>query len=266
MSDSNDIFQAPRPPFPQEPAPAGPTMSTGETLTSIFFEPGRVFESMRERPRLLVAAIIIAIAFLAFTITFFQRVGYERVIREAVENSPRAEQMTPEQKEQTIRIQSGPIVKAIYFVSPILIIAVVIAAGAGLYLLGSMMMAKKLSYKQALAVWTYSGLPPIVLSMLLNIILLFLKSPDEYDVVNASRRGLVKANLGLLVDPKASPMLATVLGSLDLFAFYGLFLAALGLRKVGKMSSGSAWGIVLTIWIIGVLFRVSLAGIFGSAM
>jgi hypothetical protein len=267
MSDPNSDFQAPLPsPSPEAPTPSGPAMSTGETLTSIFFEPGRVFEAMRERPRFLAAAVIMVVFYLAFSITFLERVGYERVVREGIENSPRAEQLTPEQKEQAIRLQSGPLFKALAYVSPVLVIAIIIAAGAALYLLGSMLMAKKVSYKQALAVWTYSSMPPLVLAMLVNIVLIFLKSPDDYDVVSASRRGLVKANLGILVDPKASPVLATVLGSLDLFAFYGLFLAALGLRKTGKISSGSAWGIVLTIWILGVVLRIALAGIFGQGM
>jgi hypothetical protein len=106
----------------------------------------------------------------------------------------------------------------------------------------------------------------MVLAMFLNIVLLFLKSPDDYDIVYASRRGLVQANLGLFVDPKASPTLATLLSSFDLFAFYGLFLAALGLRKIAKMSSGTAWAIALTIWIIGVIVRTAMAGIMGSAM
>ncbi|HXL79637.1 MAG TPA: hypothetical protein VN951_02080, partial [Pyrinomonadaceae bacterium] len=105
-----------------------------------------------------------------------------------------------------------------------------------------------------------------VVSMILNIVLLFLKSPDDYDIVRASRRGLVQANLGLLIDMKAAPVLGTLLSSIDLFAFYGLFLAALGLKKVGKMSSGAAWGIVLTIWIIGVIVRCAFAGITGGAM
>ena len=174
--------------------------------------------------------------------------------------------MTPEQKEQAIRMQTGPVVKAIYYASPIIVIALIVAAGGGLYLLGSMLMGRKLSYKQALAVWAYSAMPPIVISMLLNIVLLFLKSPDDYDIIQASRRGLVKANLGVLVDPKASPALGTLLSSIDLFAFYGLFLAALGLRKVGKMSAGAAWGIVLTIWIVGVIVRAVFAGITGGMM
>ena len=174
--------------------------------------------------------------------------------------------MTPEQKEQAIRMQTGPVVKAIYYASPIIVVALIIAAGGGLYLLGSMLMGRKLGYKQALAVWAYSSMPPIVISMLLNIVLLFIKSTDDYDIVRASRRGLVQANLGLLIDPKASPVVGTFLSSIDVFAFYGLFLAALGLRKVGKMSAGAAWGIVLTIWIIGVIIRCAFAGITGGAM
>ncbi len=266
MSDPNSDFVPPPPPPTGSETPSGPVMSTGQTLTGIFFEPSAVFDSLRERPRFLAAAIVCTIALLAFTTLFFQRVGYERMITEAIDSSPRAEQMTPEQKEQAIRVQTSPIVKAIYYASPIVVVALIIAVGGALYLLGSMLMGRQLRYKQAIAVWTYSSMPPIVVSMVLNIILLFLKSPDDYDIVRASRRGLVQANLGFLMDAKASPVLGTLLGSFDAFAFYGLFLAALGLKTVGKMSSGAAWGIVLTIWIIGVIVRCAFAAITGGAM
>jgi hypothetical protein len=267
MSDPNsNDFVPPPPPQPVSDTTGAATMSTGQTLTGIFFEPGRVFESLRERPRFLAAAILSTIALLAFTTVFYQRVGYERTINEEIESSPRAEQMTPEQKEQAIRIQTSPVVKAIRYCAPILVVALIIAAGAGLYLLGSMLMGRQLRYKQAVAVWTYSSMPPLVVSMILNIVLLFLKSPDDFDIVRASRRGLVQANLGILADLKASPVLGTFLSSIDVFAFFGLFLAALGLKKVGKMSSGAAWGIVLTIWIIGVIMRCAFAGITGGAM
>ncbi len=268
MSDpnSNDFVPPPPPSSPGSETTDAAVMSTGQTLTSIFFEPSRVFESLRARPRFLAAALISTIALLAFTAVFYQRVGFERTVTEEIESSPRAEQMTPEQKEQAIRIQTSPVVKAIRYCAPILVVALIIAAGAGLYLLGSMLMGRQLRYKQALAVWTYSSMPPLVVSMILNIVLLFLKSPDDYDIVRASRRGLVQANLGLLIDLKAAPVLGTLLSSFDLFAFYGLFLAALGLKKIGKMSSGTAWGIVLTIWIVGMIMRTAFAGIMGSAM
>jgi hypothetical protein len=266
MSDPNQEFEPPPPPSSETARPTGPTMSAGETLTGIFFEPGRVFESMRERPRFLVATTVCILFFMLFTITFYQKVGYDPVIREAVENGPRAEQMSPEQKEAAIRMQSNPIFRIFAFVAAPIIIAIIFAAGAAIYLLGSMLLAKQISYKQALSIWAYSSLPPFVLAMILNVILVFLKSPDDYDVVSASRRGLVKANLAFLTDAKAAPVINTLLGSLDLFAFYGLFLAALGFRKVGKISSGLAWAVVLSVWVLGVVFKMALAGLFGQAM
>jgi hypothetical protein len=61
-------------------------------------------------------------------------------------------------------------------------------------------------------------------------------------------------------------VLATALGSLDLFALYGLFLAALGLRKVARLSSGSAWAIVLGLWLLGVVARTIGSSALGTPM
>jgi hypothetical protein len=250
---------------PQPEPPGEPVMSTGETLTNIFFEPGRVFEALRARPRFLIAGLIILLSITAYTISLYQRVGYENFIRSTIESSPQSANMPPDQKERVIEMQSGPVFKAVNYASPLIGVAIFIALGGALYLLGTMAMARSISYKQALSVWTYSSFPPTVIGMLLNIVLVFIKSPDDIDPLQA-RRGLVRANLGLLMDPSAHPVLATALGSIDLLYFYGLFLAALGLRKVARLSSGSAWTIILIIWLIGVIFRIAISTFTGTAM
>lgn len=250
---------------PQPEPPGEPVMSTPETLTSIFFEPGRVFEALKARPRFLVATLVMIVAMLLFTGLFLNKVGYEKIVRAAIENNPRVADLPADQREQIIRQQTGPVFQALAYVGPVIAIFVILFAGAALYLLGTMMMAKSVSYKQALAVWAYSSMPPFLLAMILNIVLLFVKNLDDADLANA-RGGLVHANLGLLVDPKVSPALATALSSIDVFAIYGLFLAALGLRKVGKLSTGTAWTIVLIIWLLGIIVKVGFAGISGTAM
>lgn len=242
-----------------------PSMSTLETLTGIFFEPGRTFESLRDRPRFLIAGLIIIAVTMAFTILLYQRIGFENMMRQAIENSPRTADMSPEQKEQIIQMQTGPVVKAISYLSPVIFLTILIAAGAALYLLGTMMMARSISYKQALSVWVYSSLPPTVLLMLANILLIFLKSPEDIDPATANR-GLVRANPSVLIDSTAHPVLATAIGALDLFSIFGLFLAALGLRKVTRLSKEAAWGIVIAIWLIGVIIRIAMAAAFGSPM
>lgn len=267
MSDSEiEGFQPPPPPrLPEDEQPTGPVMSTAETLTNIFFEPGSVFQSLRARPRFLVAGLIVIAVSMAFTITFFQRAGYEETMREAIENSPRSSQMSPEQKEKAFELYQRPYIKAFTYATPLIALVVAFAVGAALYMLGVMAMGQRISYRQALSVWVYSSYPPGVLVGLLSILLLFLKSPDDIDP-SQLRGGIVHADLSVLVNAKASPVMAAALGSIDLFGFYGLFLAALGLRYVARLSSGSAWGIVLTIWFIKVALRVIWATAFGTAI
>jgi hypothetical protein len=63
--------------------------------------------------------------------------------------------------------------------------------------------------------------------------------------------------------PGSSPVLVAVLSQFDLLRFYGLFLAAIGLRKLGKISSGSAWGVVLGFYLIRTVLAICGALISG---
>lgn len=250
------------PPFNPQPDPPK-ELSAVETLTGIFFEPGRVFESLRERPRFLVAALVFVVVFCAYYISYIQKVGYETVITAEMSSGTRGQQMSPEDRERAIEMQMKPAIKVLRYGGPIITFAIFFAAGAALYLLGTLLVGKSLRYKQALAIWTYSSLPPTLLLMLLNIIMLFIKMPEDDLGIVKGQGGLVHANPGLFIDGQAYPAMATAAGAIDVFAFYGLFLAALGLRKVGRLSSGSAWGIVLGLWLLGVILKVVFAVILG---
>jgi hypothetical protein len=243
-------------------------MSTPQTLTGIFFEPGRTFEALRARPRFLAAAVLSLVIFMAFYLLYMTRVGYENVVNAGIEMQAQKSDMTDEQKAAGRDIQLKPVVKAIRYGSPVIFFAVVIAAGAAIYLLGVMAMGKRITYKQALAVWSYSSFPPVVIAMLANIIILFARPPDpgDYSTVARGLGGLVHANPGAFMSSDASPLLVTALSTFDLFAFYGLYLAALGLRKTGRLSSGGAWGVVLALWLLGVVVRLAISALTHTPM
>lgn len=263
MADPNQELE-PTPASPEAP-PAPETMSTGQTLGSIFFDPGRVFESFRAKPRFLAAGLIIIVAVVAVQVLVVQRLGYENIVRAQIEASPFTANMTAEQKDQAVERSNSPVSKAIRYVIPAVFWVIIFAVGGLLYLLGGMAMAKSVSYKQALSVWIYSILPPVLLLMLLNIVMLFVKKPEEIDLTQINR-GLVHANLSLLVDATSAPVVATALGAIDVFAIYGLILAALGMRKVGRMSTGASWTIVIAVWAIGMVLKLAFSAISKSAL
>lgn len=239
---------------PSRPASGAPEMSTAETLTNIFFEPSRTFEALRARPRFLVAGLILLILATVVTLVLYTRVDMGQFIRDRIERSPNAAQASEQQKEMQVRI--GKIMGAVIIPASV---PIAIAAGAALYLLGVMLFGKSISYRQALAVWSYSWLPPSVLGALIALLVLFLKAPDT---IVPER--LVATNPGALLGEESSRVLVAFLSQFDLLRFYGLFLAALGLRKVAKLSSGQSWGVVLGLWLLGLLLAVGSAVAFGS--
>jgi hypothetical protein len=70
---------------------------------------------------------------------------------------------------------------------------------------------------------------------------------------------LIQASPAFFIDAKTSPVLNAVLGTFDVFFIWGWILAAIGLRIVGKISTGAAWAIVLIVALLNVTFRVVTA-------
>ena len=252
MSDPNQEFQPPPPPpLADTPPPAGETMSTPATLTGIFFEPSRTFEALRARPRFLVAGLILMLLTAGMVGALYSRIDMGEYIRQKMESSGR--EQSEEQKEMGVRIG-----KIMGMVIPPVAVPIIIAGGAALYLLGVMAFGGSIGYKRALSVWTYSSFPPAVLGTIVGLLVLFLKSPETIDPEH-----LLVTNPGAFMNAKESPVLTALLSQFDLLSFYGLFLAAIGLRIMGKLSSGSAWAIVIGLWLIGALLAVSMKAIFG---
>jgi len=254
MSDPNQEWQPPSPPDLENPEAAGETMSTAATLTGIFFEPGRTFAALRARPRFLVAGLILLVLTIGVTALVYQRIDMGQYIRDKMERSQRNASQTEQQKEMGVKI--GKIVGAIGIPASV---PLTIAAGAGLYMLGVMAFGGSISYKQSLAVWVYSSLPPAILGSVVAVLVLFLKASDTIDPEH-----LLVTNPGAFMGPESSPVLVAVLSQFDLLRFAGLVLAAIGLRKVARISSGSAWGVVLGFYLIRAVLAIASAAIFGG--
>lgn len=247
-------WQAPPPPeaIPDDP----PQMSEVGTVVNIFFEPGRTFEDLRRKPRFLIAGIIIALLVAGYTIGLGYKVGeagMRRFVTEQIDKSPFAESLSAEQKAQAVDRQMT-ISKYTRFAVPIFVF-IFFFIGGFLYWLASKAFGGAGTFMQNLSVWVYSGLPPTLIMMIGNFVVMAFKSVDDIDLA-ASQRSLLNANPGFLLDGKAMPVLTTLVSTFDLFAIWGWILAAIGLRITNRLSKGSAWAVVIIVALIGIAFRV----------
>ena len=257
----NDEWVAPPPPDDFKQIEEKPQMSEAATLGNIFFEPGRVFDDMRRKPRYLLAGLIMVFLITLFNVLFIQRIGFEKLVRDRIEASPRAENMTKEDKEKAIQMQSSPMVKsASYGITPIAVIVVFLLGGL-IYWLGANAMGGSATFSRGLSVWIYSSFPPTLLSMISNVLILYLKPVNEINSAGG-QGGLIHANPGFFINAKDMPVIASLLGNFDLFLIWGWILAAIGLKRAAKISTGAAWAIVLFLAIISAAAKVIFALIF----
>ena len=233
-----------------------PQMSEIATVTNIFFEPGRTFEDLRRKPRFVIGSLIIILFVTAYGFGLYYKVGeagMRRFMVEQIDKSPQTQGMSSEQKTGAVDLQMK-IQSVVRYLIPVFVLASLFLGGL-LYFLGTKAFGGSGGFLQSVSVWMYSSIPPTVLAMIGNFIVMAIKSADEIDI-GASQRGLLQANPSFLIDGKAHPILATLVGTFDLFMIWGWILAAIGLRITNRLSSGSAWAVVIIIAVIGVLFRI----------
>ncbi len=257
-------WQAPPPPIdmatPEEP----PRMSEAATLGNVFISPSETFEDLRRKPRFVLAILLMMILTGVFSFLFVQKMGEDRMksfALEQMEKNPRMATLTPEQKERAVETNQTIAGFARYLFPVFLLIG--FAIGGLIYWLAGKAMGGSGNYWHGLSTWVYSSMPPLVVAMLASFLILFLKSADEIDIAT-SQSGLVHANPSFFIDGKSSPVLATLLGTIDFFQIWGWILAAIGLQKVMKLSASSAWAIVLILALVSLAFRIVMAYFSGN--
>ena len=233
-----------------------PEMSELSTVVNVFFEPGRVFEDLKRKPRFIIGSIIIALLVTAYTFGLISKVGeagIRRAVIEQIEKNPQTVSMSQEQKNSAVEMNLT-IQKYTRYAIPVFVFISLLLGGL-FYFLAAKAFGGTGGFLHGLSVWVYSSIPPTVIAMIANFIVLMFKSADEIDLT-ASQRGVIHANPGILLDGKSMPVLTTIVSTLDLFMIWGWILAAIGLRITNRLSSGSSWAVVIIVALVGVLFRV----------
>ncbi len=244
-----------------EPEPEG--MSEFSRLTGVFFEPGKTFADIAERPRWLVPLLLVIVAGVAYYFVYGQHVGWERFLRHQMETNARVQQamerIPAEKRDATIAMQAKITGIAYYFAAIVMVPLMYVISAAIILGIASGMMSAGVKFKQVFAIVCYAGLPMIV-KHALAIVVMFLKSPDEFNLINP-----LAFNPAAFMDPiNSSKFLYTLAMSFDLFTIWIILLTATGLKAAAgkRLSSGGALFAVVLPWAVLVLCGASLAGLF----
>ena len=244
------------------PAPDGSDNPIGRII-GVIVNPKATFASIVARPTWILPIVIMMILASITVFVFSERVGWRQFMIRQNEQSERTqkqmENMTPEQRDQMLDTQVR-VASKIGYVSTTVGILIGALVVAGVLLLGFMVIAGvRPTYTQTLGIVTHAWVGPGIIASLLGILILFLKDPSTVDLNN-----LVASNVGALMPDDTAKWLKTLLGSIDVFAFWNILLMAFGFSAVDpkRVSVGKAFGIIFALFFIWTLVKTGLAAAF----
>jgi hypothetical protein len=225
-------------------------------LIQIFYQPGKVFEYVREKRAWAVALIANIILAVAFSFVMYQGIGAANMARTQVEASSAAKTLTPAEIDQRVAMASSPMVEGIIIGSIGLGTGVFMLIFALLFMLIAGMSNGPISFSQALGTAAYAAWPIALVKSALSTLVIFI-STDRSEL-DSSR--LFGSNVAFFLDKGSTPKpLYALATSFDLLIIAQIFLAAWGLSVVAKIKFGKSLGGAIGIWVLLTLIAMLIS-------
>jgi len=241
------------------PAPeAQPSLSATGRVFGVFFSPKPTFEDIVRKPSWAAPVILLTLLSVVVCIALNQRMNWQDYIAQQVEKSPRAAQMSAEQKAQqaSVGAKYAPVVTYVFGVpAPFVFILILSLVMWGAYsLLGGI----STNFSTSLSIVAHSSLVSGV-SSILFLLILYLKPAGTFDLENP-----VAANAAAFLPEDSEKWLVTLCKQFDIFTFWILILIGIGFAAINsrKMKAGKGISIAFGLWLAYVVVRTGIAWVF----
>jgi hypothetical protein len=241
------------------PAPeAQVSISPFGRVLGVLFSPGKTFEDIVRKPSWMLPIVLTTILSMAVSFSIDQRINWREFMSQQIEKSPRAAQMSAEQKQQQIEggAKFSPVFTyCIGLLGPILAALVVSLVMWGAY---SLLGGASTNFSTAFSITSHAFLTGLISSPLF-ILILYLKPYGTADLENP-----IAANLAAFLPDESAKWLVALCKSFDIFTFWTLILLAIGFAAVNpkKLKGSKTYTIAFGVWAAFVACRVGWAFIF----
>jgi len=203
-------------------------------IIGVFFSPKETFEDIVRKPDWILPAALIVLFSLVAIIALNSHFSWRDYISQQIERSPRAAQLSAEQKEQEVAVSArfSPIFAYVFgLLVPICGLLVIALVLWGAF---SIMVGAGTNFKTSLAIVSHAVIPASIVGTILFVSVLFLKPVGLFDLDNP-----VATNVTALLPDDASKGLVALGKNIDLLELWKLILLSIGLQPCTPKSSGA---------------------------
>jgi hypothetical protein len=223
-------------------------------VAGVLASPGPTFAAIARRPGWVLPLVISTVLSLAATAAIVPRIDFEAAVRERI--AARNQSIPEERVEQIIAAQKK-FGGFFGYVSALLVPTFIALVLALVFWISFKAFGWELTFRKSFGVTAHALLPSIFGSMLLIFF------ATRLDLINPGEIGdLTHANLGLLVDRHANPVLHSLLRSVDVISMWVLALLVIGFAIAANVPRKESGLLIGALWAIFVLGKAGFAALF----
>jgi hypothetical protein len=225
-------------------------MGGAAKILNIFFEPKRVFESLKIKPTWLVPYIIVALLGIGF---FYSTYPY--IMNQQVERIRNNDKIPEEQKQMIVEKMTESNHPPLWQLplAPIGTILVFAILSAIIFFIFNVILGGDSSFRRVFSIYCYSNLIAIP-SMIVKLPLIMLKKDIG-----------IQTSLALLLSAESKEtFLYHVLSGFDIFTLWIVVLISIGLGVLYRYTTKKAFTVVFVLWVLLILITSGLSSLFGG--
>lgn len=225
-------------------------------IIGVFFSPKATFEDLVRKPSWVLPTALMMILGILGAVALNSHFNWRTYITQQIEKSPRATNMSPEQKEQQVETSAkySPAFAYVFgTILPVLAVLVIALVFWGAY---NVIAGTGASFKTSLAIVAHALIPASIVGTILFVTVLFLKPVGTFDLDNP-----VATNLATVLPDDAAKWLVALGKNIDLLELWKLLLISIGFAAVNpkKLTGGKAFIIAISVFLFYVVCRMGFA-------
>jgi Yip1 domain len=227
-------------------------------IPGALFSPGATFTDIARKPSWIVPVLMLTVLGLGVTFFLNQKMDWPNFVRHQQEKSARWQQLTDEQKDQSVAIGAKFSPAIAWVIGSLGAILGVIIISFFYMVAFNVMSGAQIRYGNSMGIVAYAFMPSII-STILVIVVLSLKRFGDVDP-----QRMLATSVAAFLPSDAPSWQVSLGGSLELFWIWTMVLMAIGYNKANpkKITSGTAYGMVFGLWAVYVLVKVGLSAAF----
>ena len=235
-----------------------PSISPLGRIIGVFLSPKATFLDIARKPSWLLPVIISTVLGIVATVALNQRMNWREYILQQIEKSPRAAQLSPEQKQHQAEVSAKVTPYIVYAAGVLGSILFAVLVGGVMMLAYNLLGGAGAKFSQSFAISSHTLVLGIV-STPIFLLVLFLRPPGTLDPDNP-----VATNLAAFLPEDSARWLVTLCKSIDIFSIWTLILIAIGFAAVNprKLNGAKPYVIAFSVWGVMVAVKTIWAFIF----